>query len=1054
MFVAGSNFQPVKARPSSLDVRATTTVAATVSGVSGPFGVAYDSGKGEIFVTDAGPSWAGNTVSIISDSTNTVVATVSVGSDPIGVAYDFGKGEVFVTNWASGTVSVISDSTNVVVATVSVGSEPAGVAYDSGKGEIFVANYVSGTVSVILDSTNGVVATVSVGTGPFGVAYDSGKGEIFVANRGSGTVSVISDSTNGVVTTVSVGSNPIGVAYDSGKGEIFVANSASSTAYVISDSTNSVVAAVSVGTSPWSVAYDSGKGEVFVTNGGSGTVSVISDSTNAVVTTVLVGTNPNGVAYDSGKGEIFVTNWGSNTVSVISDHSALVAPSVSSSPGTVYQNQTSTLNSTVVTTGVPPCEYQWFSEAPGASSYSSIVGATSSSYNFVTSTSTTLGVWSFILQVTDNTGAAVNSTAITVTVNAASLSSSTTIYIGCGWPYSGNPPQVTSLISFKPPYTYTFMSTITGYSIVVAHSSVVLDGNGLTLSGPSGGTPATDGVYIPPGNNSVTIKNMNIVANFLYDVFVNCSSGDNIIDNSIYTCQPSNGGISIDGIFLNYSSRINISFNNFAQPPGSYQVNGIALNSSSNNSISHNNILGTPPYWPCYANGIYLSNSSNNSIFRNDVQGNGNGISLNCSSSINLVGNNTIENNDNCNIFLNYSLSNTIGNNTMFNGTPVTCGIFSELSANNTIINDTIEMGMEEGIYFASSFKNIIFNDTIEGCTGCGIDLYCSPRIQGILSKKMLNKIINNTIEKNNVSSTAGVPYLADGICLTNSSYDIISGNTIEDNYKDAIALNRSSCYNSISNNTIENNGCTYNGAAYGNGIALDYSSNYTSIGNNTITANINDGIALNSSSYNTIFNNNIKSNNNDGIYLHYSSGNLIFHNNFISNINYQAVCDSYINSWNESCLSDSGNFWSDYSNNPGYKSGQYWINSAWLRQNDIDYHPLTGPWPLPLTVSFSESGLTTGTLWSVTLARSLNVVTQSSTSTSITFNAANGASYTFSVTASGYTAYPSSSSITVSGANVIVYITFIPHPPTGAIIALLRGYGPLAGGRWRAVPF
>src|SRR2546425_12707641 len=69
-----------------------------------------------------------------------VVATVPVGSVPEGVAYDSARGEVFVTNLVDGTVSVISDSTNAVVATVRVGSSPIGAAYDSARGEVFVAN--------------------------------------------------------------------------------------------------------------------------------------------------------------------------------------------------------------------------------------------------------------------------------------------------------------------------------------------------------------------------------------------------------------------------------------------------------------------------------------------------------------------------------------------------------------------------------------------------------------------------------------------------------------------------------------------------------------------------------------------------------------------------------------------------------------------------------------------------------------------------------------------------------------------------------------------------
>ena len=53
-----------------------------------------------------------------------VIATIPVGTagtdNPYdyGAVYDSGKGEVFVTNAGSDTVSVISDKTNAVIATV------------------------------------------------------------------------------------------------------------------------------------------------------------------------------------------------------------------------------------------------------------------------------------------------------------------------------------------------------------------------------------------------------------------------------------------------------------------------------------------------------------------------------------------------------------------------------------------------------------------------------------------------------------------------------------------------------------------------------------------------------------------------------------------------------------------------------------------------------------------------------------------------------------------------------------------------------------------------
>src|SRR3989454_6654221 len=56
------------------------------------------------------------------------------GLSPVAVAYDSGKGELFVANQHSDTVSVISDATNTVVATIPAGAVPKGPPYGSGNG--------------------------------------------------------------------------------------------------------------------------------------------------------------------------------------------------------------------------------------------------------------------------------------------------------------------------------------------------------------------------------------------------------------------------------------------------------------------------------------------------------------------------------------------------------------------------------------------------------------------------------------------------------------------------------------------------------------------------------------------------------------------------------------------------------------------------------------------------------------------------------------------------------------------------------------------------------
>jgi YVTN family beta-propeller protein len=294
----------------------------TATGCRGqiPQGVAYDSGKGEIFVANGGGS--ANNVSVISDKTDRVVATVPVGPNPYGVAYDARKGEVFVTNSNSNFVSVINDTTNTVVKNITVGTGTRDAVYDPGKGEVFVSNFGAFNVSVINDTTDRVVKNIRVGNGPWGEAYDSAKGDIFVANSNSGiassNVSVISDSSNTGVASVVVGTYPAMVAYDSAKAEILVTNGDTDTLSIVNDSTDSVTDTVPVQSYPMGVAYASGKGEIFVADYGSSNVSVISDSTDAILETIDLGYIPEYMAYDLSNGHMYVSNVGQGTVTIIS----------------------------------------------------------------------------------------------------------------------------------------------------------------------------------------------------------------------------------------------------------------------------------------------------------------------------------------------------------------------------------------------------------------------------------------------------------------------------------------------------------------------------------------------------------------------------------------------------------------------------------------------------------------------------------------------------------------------------------------------------------------
>ncbi|MGA2664711.1 MAG: hypothetical protein ABSF83_07190, partial [Nitrososphaerales archaeon] len=61
---------------------------------------------GEVFVVTPNS----NSTAIISDSTYTTVATVPAGPGPFEIAYDSAKGEMFISNPQADAVTVVSDA--------------------------------------------------------------------------------------------------------------------------------------------------------------------------------------------------------------------------------------------------------------------------------------------------------------------------------------------------------------------------------------------------------------------------------------------------------------------------------------------------------------------------------------------------------------------------------------------------------------------------------------------------------------------------------------------------------------------------------------------------------------------------------------------------------------------------------------------------------------------------------------------------------------------------------------------------------------------------------
>ncbi|MHB8553412.1 MAG: hypothetical protein ACYDAO_07520 [Thermoplasmataceae archaeon] len=129
------------------------------------------------------------------------------------------------------------------------------------------------------------------------------------------------------------------------------------------------------------------------------------------------------------------------------------------------------------------------------------------------------------------------------------------------------------------------------------------------------------------------------------------------------------------------------------------------------------------------------------------------------------------------------------------------------------------------------------------------------------------------------------------------------------------------------------------------------------------------------------------------------------------------------------------------------FVSGSLYHNESYTIDPMIYYQPyriIGGPGPSPgpspspspsyYSVTFSETGLSSGTSWYV----SLSGVTKTSTSSSITFSKEDG-TYSYTIGAvSGYSVSPSSGSVSVSGGSKSVAVTYTEQPTNNPYLGYL----------------
>ena len=370
-----------------------------------------------------------------------------------------------MANYGSNTVSFIS----VLVVSVSPGS----ATLDVGQSQTFTATPSggSGTYSSSTGYQWYVDGSPQSGQTASTFSFAPAAGSYSITATVTDSSSVTSAPSNAAAVTVNAAPTvtiaPVGpVALDVGQSQTFTASA--------SGGTGTLSYQWYLGSSP--VGSDS---DIYIFSGSAGSYSVtcmVTDSASPPVTSPA-----------------------SNAVSV-TVYSALVAPTVTATPTTVDQGQTSALTSTTVSTGSSGYIYQWFEKAPGGSYVT--VGTSSASFSFVTSGSTAAGSWSFILKVTDSAGAAVNSTAASVSVNVAPTVSiaptgSLALTVGQVQAFTATPSGGSGAISYQWYLDGAAVgSNSAGYSYTAAGTSHSVT---CTVT-DSASTPVTS-----PASNAVTI---------------------------------------------------------------------------------------------------------------------------------------------------------------------------------------------------------------------------------------------------------------------------------------------------------------------------------------------------------------------------------------------------------------------------------------------------------------------------------------------------------------------------------------------------------------------
>ncbi len=170
---------------------------------------AFDNATGRAY----GAAENSTELGVFSARTGNEVSTIAVGTGAGAIAVDAVDSYLYVALPGKSQVEVFDPSSGTLVGTVTTPVAATGFQIDRGTGDVVVDEPSYSELSVIAAGAPKLSETVSVGIGPLGEAFDPVTGGLVTANEASGTLSFLAPTSAQYVVTFRESGLPGGTAW-------------------------------------------------------------------------------------------------------------------------------------------------------------------------------------------------------------------------------------------------------------------------------------------------------------------------------------------------------------------------------------------------------------------------------------------------------------------------------------------------------------------------------------------------------------------------------------------------------------------------------------------------------------------------------------------------------------------------------------------------------------------------------------------------------------------------------------------------------------------------